>query len=350
MIMMEVGIVDVFALILIGAIVLWGILQYKERRCVVNAFVFLIAVGSFLLLMIYFGDRFDSQVLKSLGYGFSFLLLISIPIAYVGGTILMFTTGIKLIRLEGFSLSHALSLLFGFGVVVSTLFLPFFITNSNSPILTGIFGFIFSFYNYFVLGFVLYFFATLVYGIHFGRKDQDYLIVLGSGLNKDRVTPLLAGRIDRAIAYGEKQCRQTGKTPTLVMSGGQGADERIPEAVAMKEYALSKGFPEEQILIEDQSTTTEENLIFSTEVIKAHTDVVAPKILFVTTNYHVFRAALISRALGLDYNGIGSPTKFYFYVSALIREYIAVMVAHKKLHIMVAAFMGFIFFFSVHFN
>lgn len=52
------------------------------------------------------------------------------------------------------------------------------------------------------------------------------------------------------------------------MSGGQGPDEVISEALAMKNYAVEMNIPEEDILMEDKSTNTKENLLFSTELIK----------------------------------------------------------------------------------
>lgn len=50
------------------------------------------------------------------------------------------------------------------------------------------------------------------------------------------------------------------------MSGGQGSDEKLPEAVAMKEYAVAQGVPEGEILVETNSTTTYENMKFSKEI------------------------------------------------------------------------------------
>ncbi|WP_373762740.1 YdcF family protein, partial [Jeotgalibaca porci] len=85
------------------------------------------------------------------------------------------------------------------------------------------------------------------------KKKYGYIIVLGSGLlNGKEVTPLLASRVDKSIeAYFENE------GSTLVLSGGQGPDEDISESQAMKNYALSKGVPEQAILMEDKSVNTE---------------------------------------------------------------------------------------------
>ena len=98
----------------------------------------------------------------------------------------------------------------------------------------------------------------------------------------------------------------------LVMSGGQGADEALPEAQAMKAYAVRLGVPEQDVLTESASKNTWENMLFS------------------TTNYHVFRAGLYAKQAGLPAQGIGAKTKFYYWYNAVLREYLAVFVMHKK--------------------
>ncbi|MFR1802561.1 MAG: YdcF family protein [Faecalispora jeddahensis] len=91
------------------------------------------------------------------------------------------------------------------------------------------------------------------------RKRVDYIVVLGSGLIDGKVPPLLAGRVDAALRYAARQKRKTGREPCLIMSGGQGADEPRPEAEAMREYAMEKGYPAELVLAETQSKNTKEN-------------------------------------------------------------------------------------------
>ena len=57
------------------------------------------------------------------------------------------------------------------------------------------------------------------------------------------------------------------------------------------------------------------------------------KVSFATTNYHVFRSGIIANNEGLDCEGMGSKTKWYFYTNALIREFIANLVQERKKHI-----------------
>ena len=90
--------------------------------------------------------------------------------------------------------------------------------------------------------------------------------MLGSGLiNGEIVPPLLQARINKAIQFYKAQNRATLNPPKIVMSGGQGPDELLPESVAMKMYALTQGIPDDDILVEAHSKNTLENMRFSKE-------------------------------------------------------------------------------------
>lgn len=165
---------------------------------------------------------------------------------------------------------------------------------------------------------------------------QDYLIVLGAGLiNGRKVSRLLGARIDRAIAYSNKQYDKGRKRPKIIMSGGQGPDEDVSEAFAMKEYAIEHGMPAEYILLEDKSRNTQQNMSFSKEIaIKDHgNDKFKSK--FFTNNYHLLRAALYAKLAGLRANGVGATTRLYFLPNAIIREFAGTFIMHKKRHMTV---------------
>jgi len=63
-------------------------------------------------------------------------------------------------------------------------------------------------------------------------------------------------------------------------------------------------------------------------------------IVFSTTNYHVFRSGVIASNQGIDCEGIGSKTKWYFYTNALIREFIANIIQERKSHIALLSFIN----------
>ena len=105
----------------------------------------------------------------------------------------------------------------------------------------------------------------------------------------------------------------------------------MAEAIAIKNYLISQGVKENQIIVEDKSTSTIENMRFSKNIIEdINKDA---KVSFATTNYHVFRSGVIANEQGLECEGIGSKTKWYFYTNALIREFIANLVQERRKHI-----------------
>ena len=165
--------------------------------------------------------------------------------------------------------------------------------------------------------------------------DRDYIIILGCGIRKDEgLTPLLKGRVDSAVAFGNKQYEQTGKHAVYVPSGGQGDDEVISESEAMKNYLLGIGVPPEQIILEDKSVNTMQNMQFSKKVIEDHGGAIEnKKVAFATTNYHVFRGYILARKNGFEAKGISAKTKPYFYFNAFLREFIGLLVDQKWNHI-----------------
>ena len=162
--------------------------------------------------------------------------------------------------------------------------------------------------------------------------NKDFIIILGSKINKDgTLTPLLKGRADKAIEFAKKQYENTNKKIVFIPSGGKGKDEVIAEAETIKKYLLKAGIHKNQIIIEDKSTNTIENMRFSKDKIdKINKN---GNIVYSTTNYHVFRSGVIAYNQGIECEGIGSKTKWYFYTNALIREFIANLVQEKKSHI-----------------
>lgn len=160
------------------------------------------------------------------------------------------------------------------------------------------------------------------------EKNKDFIIILGCGLRKDgSPTPLLKGRIERAITFAERQKAETGKDLVFITSGGQGANEPNSESLAMKRYLIERGVPEERIIEEDRSTDTLENMRNSKQLIDARGD--GAKVAFATTNYHVFRSGLAARRVKLRAVGVGAKTKWYFWPNAAVREFVGLVTSHR---------------------
>ena len=154
---------------------------------------------------------------------------------------------------------------------------------------------------------------------HTPAADADYILILGCRFRRDgTLTPLLQGRVDRALAFWRQQRDAAGRTAVLMPSGGQGADEVMAEAEAMRRYLLAQGVPASAILAEDQSRNTYQNMAYC----KALIDRTRPgaRVVYVTTNYHVFRSGVWARLAGLTAEGLGSRTKWWYWPNAFMRE------------------------------
>ena len=135
-------------------------------------------------------------------------------------------------------------------------------------------------------------------------------------------------KMDKALEVDRLQQEKGGEPAMFVPSGGQGADEVISEGEAMERYLLSKGIPGERILREDRSVNTRENMAFSQKLIAQAKP--EGKVGFTTTGYHVFRAGVYAAEANLRAEGTGSPTRWYFWPNAFVREMIALLVDRKK--------------------
>ena len=272
---------------------------------------------------------------------FTLYAVLSVPILLVLAMFLL-VSNIILIRREGKSLTNTLGILLGFGLLSMTvggLFVSYTLgaSNRHSMVLfhlSKIFDvFFFSVPVYLECLMASTLFCTLRVQRFVPKFDKDYVIILGCAIRQDgTVTPLLKGRADRALWFAKKQKEATGKELIFVPSGGKGDDEVISEAQAIKNYLLENGVDEAHILMEDKSTTTRENMEFSGRLIEEHAGSDA-HVSFSTTGYHVFRSGNIARSAGLRASGMGSRTRWYFYVNALIREFAANLAAEKTRHL-----------------
>ena len=168
--------------------------------------------------------------------------------------------------------------------------------------------------------------APLIFGCVLfacGAKDnadgsEKAVIVLGCGIDGERVSPKLARRLDKAIEYFNEH-----PDKPVIVSGGQGAQEDIPESTAMKRYLVSKGVPDGMIIEESNSTSTFENFEFSKDI--ADTLPGGDKIVFVTSRFHIYRASRYAAGAGFEAHHIGARVPLYELPSNYLREMLAVV-------------------------
>ena len=265
-------------------------------------------------------------------------MLLSAPLIIVF-SILLFISNISLLRHEVRRFANVLGILLAFLMVGGELFLYFadyYASGSQQEILiheilTNLFACFYLYFECMVIGAAV---GDVLAASYQPDMDKDFIIILGCSIRKDGTpTPLLAGRINRALNFYRKQLETTGKAAILVPSGGQGSDEQISESRCMYQYLLEQGVPKEHILMEDQSRNTYENMKFSKELIAGVME--DAKVAFSTTNYHVFRSGLMARRVKLRAQGMGSRTKWYFWPNAAVREFAGLMQNHRLKQIII---------------
>ena len=144
-------------------------------------------------------------------------------------------------------------------------------------------------------------------------NNLDYIIVLGAQVKENGPSVVLKYRLDRAVSY----LKENDNT-LVIVSGGQGANEKATEASVMKEYLVNNGINENRIIIEDKSNTTKENLINSKKIIGND-----KSIGIVTNNFHMYRALLIGKKYKVNAVGIPSKSTSYYLPNNLLREVFA---------------------------
>ena len=148
----------------------------------------------------------------------------------------------------------------------------------------------------------------------------DYIVVLGAGVRGTVPSMSLQERIDAAYDYLSKH-----PNTVVVLSGGQGKGEDITEAACMYRELTGMGIDSKRLLLEENSTSTIENLMFSMDVIEEKTGLRPQTIGIVSSEYHIFRAKLFAKSLGLDPIGIpGKVSWFPLCLNYYPREVVAV--------------------------
>ncbi len=272
------------------------------------------------------------QIIYTLLRSASFYMQISFPFILIFSTALCISN-ISLIRHEGRRFVNLLGIILSVLLIAGEIFLFLYDNYAGSMrqvFIHDLFAYTFAaVYLYFECMLIGTIIANIIVVNYEPEADKDFIIILGCGMRKDGTpTPLLRGRIDRAVAFYEKQKALTGKELKFIPSGGQGPREVTTECASMKQYLLERGIPEHLIIEEDKAENTYENMKFSKAKIEECGGKGA-KIAFSTTNYHVFRSGLLARRVKMRAQGIGAKTKWYFWPNAAVREFTGLLTEHR---------------------
>lgn len=147
----------------------------------------------------------------------------------------------------------------------------------------------------------------------------DYVVVLGSQIHSDEPGNVLRLRLDKASEYAMEN-----PDTYLILSGGREKKKTETEAQVMKRYLMEKGVPESQMLLEERSTSTLENLVFSRELMGEHSK--NARIGILTSNFHLYRAQMIAKKQGMEQVwGIASESDRLLFFHFSFRDALALL-------------------------
>ena len=152
-------------------------------------------------------------------------------------------------------------------------------------------------------------FSALLGAVLAGAHDQllgdpRVMIVLGCQVREDGPSVLLRDRLDEALAYWEDH-----EDTLIVVSGGQGSNEPTTEARAMADYLEERGVEEDQILLEDWSHNTAQNLRYSRALLEEAGEDLSGGVIVVSNGFHLTRARMLAQRAGFDQvSTLAAPT------------------------------------------
>ncbi|RDY23806.1 YdcF family protein [Romboutsia maritimum] len=323
-----------FLLVLTAVLLAIFLISYlRDKTKLINGLLFNIFLASLMGTILFILFSTGNVFFMILGVVLLLPILIMLSLGIYALIVALFINAKIVMKRESRTTANLLTLFLAIALIVHVILSIINPQRFFSPevgAFFSIFGIIELYFLFDVFNFLM---ISLIYQFNRPKLDQDFIIVLGSRLIGDKVPPLLASRINKAIEFYNKQAEVT-KPPKIIFSGGQGSDEKIPEALGMQRYAIEKGVNPSDTILEDKSVSTLQNMTFSKNIM----DELMPNkhnSIFVTNNYHLFRAGIYARIANLKSEGIGSKTALYFIPNAIIREYIAICVMNKKRHIIV---------------
>ena len=161
------------------------------------------------------------------------------------------------------------------------------------------------------------------------EPDLDYLVVLGAQVKGTRPSLSLQYRIDSACEYLKEN-----PGTRAVLSGGKGPDEGISEARCMYEEMLRQGVDREQLILENRSASTSQNIAFTRNLLREKTEseegaegiLRRLKVGIVTNGFHQYRSMAIARKkTDWQVYGIGAKSNAFLLPNYLFREFFCVI-------------------------
>ena len=154
------------------------------------------------------------------------------------------------------------------------------------------------------------------------QDAADWVVVLGAGVNGTEPSASLRERLGAAEDY-----LQRNPEATAVLSGGMGEGEQITEARCMYDWLTARGVDPARLRLQEQASTTQENLRYSLDLIEAESGRRPEQLAVVSSDYHLLRAELLARRQGVQALGVPARTgNRLFFGNMLLREICGVWV------------------------
>lgn len=132
--------------------------------------------------------------------------------------------------------------------------------------------------------------------------EPEIMVIFGCQVKPWGPSILLQDRLDKALEYLADH-----PDMTVVVTGGKGDDEHVSEARCMRDYLVEHGFPSEQILMEDRSRNTWQNINYTLDMPLRLSEKGelewSPRFLVVSNGFHLARIQMLwGRACGGTYS------------------------------------------------
>ncbi|MEN9912582.1 MAG: hypothetical protein RI956_1026 [Pseudomonadota bacterium] len=165
---------------------------------------------------------------------------------------------------------------------------------------------------------LMLFFSWVIQPNTVATVSPNVILILGSGLKNNQPTPTLKARLDTGLIEARRL-----PSANILLTGGIGINQIKSEAAVMADYLIMRGIEPSRILLEERSTSTYENLVFS-KALLPDIDPLFTRIIIVSSDFHLPRAKAIAYQLNLPIvSTVGASTPLLIRYNARLREYFA---------------------------
>ena len=175
----------------------------------------------------------------------------------------------------------------------------------------------------FAAGICVFFSVNMILSAEKPLEKTEAVIILGCQVRGEEPSVMLKNRLDAAL-----EVLRENPEAVCIASGGKGDNENISEAECMRRYLIANGIEDERIYIEDKSTSTEENIAFSREILDNLG--ISENIIIATSEFHQYRASIYASRAGLKTGSHSAKTPVLNLLNYWVREWAALAIAYIR--------------------